>query len=1154
MALEFRILGPLEVVEGDSELPLAGAKQRALLAILLVHPNQPVSVDVLSEGLWGEKPPLTAVKMIQGYVSQLRKVLGEGVLVTRAPGYVARVDVDELDASRFERLVADAAGRPPDEAAALLDAALRLWRGAPLADFAYEAFAQTEIARLQEARLIAIEERVDADLARGRHARVVPELEALVAEHPFRERLFAQLMLALYRCGRQAEALEAYRSARHALDQELGLAPSPLLRELEQQILAHDPALEAPPRRAAVPPRLVPQGRRIAIAGALPVAAAAAAAGWELARGSGGGMEREFLERDRETEALGGWLDDVERSGAGVLVLVAGEAGVGKTTLVRRFCGSRGRSRVFSGVCDPLATPAPLGPVVEVAAQLGGASAEVVVGSARPYEVGRALIEDLAGEGPSVVVLEDLHWADEGTIDVLLYVARRIDRAPALIIGTYRDDLDPSHPLQSALGLLATAPRVERLSLGPLSLEAVCSLADAVGRDGDVVFATTRGNPFFVGELLSSAPGQVPATVRDAVLGRVSQLDNEARTLLEFVSVARPQAELWLLDAVPLAGGDALERCLNAGMLERRPEAVSFRHELARLAVEQALSPDRAAGLHRQVLRALERAGTEPARLVHHAEAAGEAGSLLRHATAAGARSAELGAHREAAAQYGRALSVADSLPAADRAELLSRYAFERYLTDRLDKAIQAQREAVEVSRGAGDHEGEGDGLRRLSRFLWFGGRNDEAEAAAWEAIEVLEPLPEGATLARAYSNVSQLRMLAYDCPAAIEWGTRALRLAEQCQAEEIVVHALANVGSAEMLAGREASGRATLEESLARALALKLEDDVGRAYANLATPAVERRQFAFADRYLADGVAYCDEHDLVSYGIYLRAWRARLALDGGRWGTAAELVTEVLAHQPASPPTRIVASIVAGLLAIRTGEAERGNGLLDEALTVAAPTGELQRLAPVAAARAEAAWLRGDTEGVDEATAAVAALAAERHQSWLLGDLAVWRQRAGLAVHAGEVSPPVEAELAGNFAEASSLWSDLGCPYEAALALAGAEEEPALRRALAELQRLGATPAARIVARKLRAGGARSIPRGPYRAAQQNPAGLTARELEVLALLTQPLSNAAIARQLVLSPRTIDHHVSNILAKLGARNRTEAVAAARQLGVTKDP
>jgi DNA-binding CsgD family transcriptional regulator len=870
-------------------------------------------------------------------------------------------------------------------------------------------------------------------------------------------------------------------------------------------------------------------------------------------RGGGGdaslrAVERPFVEREHELAELARLLDRAAATGVGAVAVVAGEAGIGKTTLVRRFCERSAPTPVFRGVADPLATPAPLGPIVELAGELDGSAADVVAGAARPYEVGRALLDDLSRHAPAIVVLEDLHWADEGSIDVFVHLARRADRSPVLLVATYRDDAAQPGGLRSALGVLATHDLV-RLPLQPLSREAVNSLAAAAGRDGNAVFGTTRGNPFFVSEVLASPPGEVPANVRDAVLGRVARLDDAARALVDLVSVVPPQAELALLTE----HADAVDACLAAGVLERRGDALAFRHELARLAVEQSLDAGRARSLQLQVLRALEEARAEPARLAHHAEAAGDPGALLRHAVAAAERSAEVGAHREAAEQYARALTVADGLPGDARAGLLSRYAFERYLTQRLDDAIAAQREAVVLLAAAGAREAEGDAQRLLSRFLWFGGHNAEAQTTALRAVDVLESVPAGTALARMYSAMSQLRMLSYDTAGATEWGTRALELAERFQLPDVAVHALANVGTAEVLSGREDTGRGMIEQSLARAIELRLDDDVGRAYANLSTLAVERRQFALADRYLADGIAYCDDHDLVSYGVYLRAWRARLALDNGRFATAADVADAALTHPHASPPTRIVASVVAGLVAVRTGDAARGEALLADAHAAAEPTGELQRLAPVAAARAEAAWLRGDLDAVDEATAAAAALAAERHQKWALGDLAVWRHRAGRTFPDGDLSPPAATELAGDHLGAATLWTDLGCPYEAALALAGADDEQALLRALSELQRLGAAPAARLVARRLRALGVRGIPRGPYSAARGNPAGLTARELEVLALLGEPLRNADIAERLVLSPRTVDHHVSSILTKLGAHNRAEAVAAARRLGIAED-
>jgi DNA-binding SARP family transcriptional activator len=262
--LDYRLLGPLEVLDGTRALPLGGRKQRTLLAILLLHANEVVSTDTLIEGLWGERAPKTAGTALQVYVSNLRKLLSPERLETRTPGYMLHVKPEELDLARFERLASEGNGDDPQAAATALTEALTLWRGRPLADFAYDSFAQGEIARLEELRLAAVVQRIEAELACGRHAELVGELEALVGEHPLRERLRRQLMLALYRSGRQTEALEAYRDARRTLVGELGIEPSPALKELEKAILAQDPALEPPPARLPEEggPLAKPQTRR----------------------------------------------------------------------------------------------------------------------------------------------------------------------------------------------------------------------------------------------------------------------------------------------------------------------------------------------------------------------------------------------------------------------------------------------------------------------------------------------------------------------------------------------------------------------------------------------------------------------------------------------------------------------------------------------------------------------------------------------------------------------------------------------------------------------------------------------------------------------------------------------------------------------------
>jgi DNA-binding CsgD family transcriptional regulator/tetratricopeptide (TPR) repeat protein len=597
-------------------------------------------------------------------------------------------------------------------------------------------------------------------------------------------------------------------------------------------------------------------------------------------------------------------------------------------------------------------------------------------------------------------------------------------------------------------------------------------------------------------------------------------------------------------------GLDGLERCLQAGMLEPRGQAVAFRHELARVVVEQELSPARAMAIHRRILAALQEVGAEPSRLVHHAEAAGDNEALLAHAKTAGERAAALGAHTEAAAHYDRAVRVATDAPPGERAVLLQRCAIELYLINRDIPAIELQQRAVALARDAGDPSVLGVALRWLSRLMWFAGHGKEAAEAAVQAVAALEQLPPGAELARAYSNLAQLRMLSHDTDGAMAWGRRALELAERLEVIETVVHALNNLGTTEVFLGHDEIGWAMLEDALRRAVEAGLDDDVGRAYANLMAQSMVQRRYDAAAGYLSDGTAYCDEHDLLSYRLYIRAWGARRELDHGRWSSAAEMVLGVIGDPDASTTHQIVAGVTGGLLACRRGDEQRGRQLLDTALAQARPTGELQRLGPVACARAEAAWLRNQSDAIDAETAEVTILAAECRQPWELGELSVWRARAGLPSPDGPVAAPYAAELAGDLQTAARLWTEMGCLYDAALARAQGDDERQLRLALTELQNLGALPAARLVSRRLRELGVSDIPRGPRRATLSNPAALTARELEVVALLAQGLRNTEIADRLVLSPRTVDHHVSSVLGKLGARTRSEAAATAIRLGL----
>ena len=863
-----------------------------------------------------------------------------------------------------------------------------------------------------------------------------------------------------------------------------------------------------------------------------------------------------LLERDELLAELGAAFSNAA-AGEGRLVLVAGEAGVGKTALARAFAAEAvGGARVVWGACDALATPRPLGPFVDVAEELGGELAEAIDRGAAPHQVAAALLDSARSGAPTVVVVEDLHWADEATLDAVRLLARRADRARLLVLATYRnDELTRAHPLRLLVGDLATGSAVERLVVSPLSLEAVARLAEPSGLDPDELHRQTAGNPFFVTEVLAAEGATIPDNVRDAVLARAARLGGRARAVLEAVSVAQPRAELWLLDVLAGESADGLQDCLDSGMLVPRPGAVEFRHELARLAIEESLGPQQRLTLHRQALAALEAPPTgvrDVVRLAHHAEAAGDGAAVLRYAPAAGERAAAVRSHREAAAQFERALRFGDGLPLDELARLYELHSHESYLADVPDEAIASQEAAVRCYRELGDVLREGAATRQLSYILWCPGRTQDSDRVGREAVALLEQLPPGRELARAYSNLGSIcqdEQGREDPRAKLLWSRRAVELARQLGDVEIEYDALITIGALGFDSA-SSDGRDDLDRTLAFGREHADGPMTGRALIRLAAAALVIRELDLAEHYLESGLEEFHSPDHGLWRFYLLTYRAQCELYRGRWDPAAEAAAQVIHEHALSTFPRSFSATILALVRARRGD-PGVDELLDEAERLSAGTGELGRLGPVAVARAEVAWLRGRTDTVDRDTAESLELSVHIRAGWDTGQLLVWRRRAGLADPVPDDLPePYALELAGRPQEAAAAWDALGCPYDAALALAQSTDDASLLAAHAALIDLEAPAAAAVVARTLRSRGVRGLRRGPRDRTRENAAHLTAREVEVVRLLADGLRNSEIAERLVVSPRTIDHHVSAVLRKLGAKSRGEAVAAASRAGL----
>ncbi len=862
-----------------------------------------------------------------------------------------------------------------------------------------------------------------------------------------------------------------------------------------------------------------------------------------------------LLERRPHLDRIRQRFDSITATGGGACVVVSGEAGIGKTSLMRAVVHDlpAGTQGLWAG-CEALFTPRPLGPLIDLATHFPP-SVERALHEGRTYNgLFPALLRCLGdARRARVLVIEDLQWADVGTIDFVRYLGRRIHDLPLLLLLSHRiEGIDAAHPLQHALGDLP-ADNTLRVTLPPLTRDAVCQLAAGTPRSAAEVFSVTGGNPFYVTELLASPDVQVPHSVRDAVLSALARLSAPARDLARAVSLVPRHADLQLLERYAAPGRDIVDECLRAGILVSHDRALAFRHEIARTAVHDAMPAHERTRGHASAYRAwCELASSDEygAHRLHHAEAAGLLAEAAALAPVAARRASTTGDHREAARLYRLAIDATPDLADDTRAPLLEALADELALTNHTGDAIAAREQALAIRRAQGDRLREGINQRWLARLHWFdAGAQGQGPTWARQAIDTLTPLGPTRELALAYSTLSHLCLMREDMDGATSWGLRAIDMADDTDDTHAMCHALNSVACAILVQRDDALAWERLERSLTLAREHRLAADAARALHNLFIVSALHYDFARAWSWARQCLDHCEANGLDVYAVRTLIRRALVCIVTGQWPQAKADLAEVLRRFTPSPIEAGTHRFVSSLLAMREGEAGATERLRQSVAAMLHQEVEIGFISTAAAALAEAAWLESDQEALVAAVRPGLESMRAARRRWRIGELAAWLRRADVGADVDgdlEALPPLPKpyalELNGQPAEAAREWQRLGCPYDAALALCSGDVAE-LTDALMRFEQLGAKGAATRVRDLLRERGARHVPRGPMPRTRDDPLNLTGRERQIFELLRVGASNAAIATKLRRSERTVEHHVSALLHKLGVRNRVELLA-----------
>lgn len=864
----------------------------------------------------------------------------------------------------------------------------------------------------------------------------------------------------------------------------------------------------------------------------------------------------ELIERTEQLRVLENQFQQL-KSGEGHTVFLTGEAGAGKTSLVNEYIKIVGSSVVtFIGVCDSLFTPRPLGPLYDIADQIGSDFFALLKDEKDRTLIFATLLRKLADSSkPVILVFEDVHWADEATLDLIKFLTRRINRCKCLFLLTFREDeIHPAHPLKNLFGELPPG-NFSKMQVKGFSRETVDQLAAKKGYpSGNKLYALTGGNPFYVMEILATYSLGIPEKVKDSVLTLFNARSGDTKKFWELLSILPSSGiDLDVAKKIEIEFGNCIEDCIASGIIVLKPGHLTFKHELFRLAIEESLTPYRRKNLHKKMLDLMlesPSARTRLAQLVHHARYA-EEGELVAKISPQAAREAvALGAHIEASRLYATAIEFTDKGDG-HLVELYEQHAYECYLTNQIASAITSQRSALEIWRYKNLSLKIGDTLRFLSRLLWYHGTRDEAMSSALEAVTVLENDTPTRELALAYSNLAQLYMLAGYRKETLNWSQKAIDLATKFEDYEVLSHALNNLGTV-LLMYDEPDGEIKLNQSLTIALENKLHEHVARAYTNLASRFICNKSFKKALIAFEAGLKYCEAHDLDSWRYYMLSEKCRLLLETGEWSEAETLALTLYNNSFHPNIVRIGSIEVLALLNIRRGKFEEAWRLISEGKKLAAPTREAYRIIPFLCAELELCWIKRDPIPVLEITTAENTLFPEKQNSWQYTKLAYWKNKCGILndeVTGVDFIGPFRFEYHGNWEAAIQKWNESGCVFEYALALFQGNEEQQ-RLSLQILNTLGASSTYALFKSILKSKGVLKIPRGPRESTKKNPAQLTDRQINVLTLLNEGLQNNEIADRLFVSTKTVEHHISAILSKLEVNSRSKAVLEAQKLGI----